>query len=583
VDSALRRFRVILIKPSHYDADGYVIQWHRSAIPANSLASIHGLIAECNEDKVLGPDVEIEMDACDECNTIVRPDRIIRKIRAAGGGFVGLIGVQSNQFPRALDLGRQFRAAGIPVVIGGFHVSGCMAMLPELPDDLKEALDLGISLFAGEAEGRMAQLLQDIDRGELKPIYNYMHDLPDMAAATFPFLPKKLASKVVGTYTSFDAGRGCPFQCSFCTIINVQGRKSRYRTADDVEAIIRANAAEGIKRFFLTDDNFARNKNWEAILDRLIELREVHGFQIRLLLQVDTLCHRIPGFIEKSARAGCASVFVGLENINPESLMGAKKRQNKIWEYREMLQAWRKAKVVIWAGYILGFPTDTPETIARDIEIIKRELPIDILEFFFLTPLPGSEDHKNLYLKGVPMDPDMNNYDLEHVCAPHPLMSKESWEKVYRDAWDRYYTDEHVETIMRRAFVNGIHLSKIANAATVFSGSNSIEGVHPLQFGIVRRKVRTQRRYGMPIVNPLVFYPWRAFDMVKTGVRWGWLVFRYRRMRMRIQSDPQARSYIDASLRTVVGANATDEFVQVYADRIPHTHGAPVRQAVAAR
>jgi hypothetical protein len=180
------------------------------------------------------------------------------------------------------------------------------------------------------------------------------------------------------------------------------------------------------------------------------------------------------------------------------------------------------------------------------------------------------------------MDPDMNNYDLEHVCAPHPLMSKESWEKVYRDAWNRYYTDEHVETIMRRAFVNGIHLSKIANAATVFSGSNWIEGVHPLQFGIVRRKVRTQRRYGMPIVNPLVFYPWRAFDMVKTGVRWGWLLLRYRRMRMRIQSDPQARSYIDASLRTVVGANATDEFVQVYADRIPQTHGAPIRQAVAA-
>ena len=97
--------------------------------------------------------------------------------------------------------------------------------------------------------------------------------------------------------------------------------------------------------------------------------------------------------------------------------MGAKKRQNKICEYREMLQAWRKAKVMTYAGYILGFPTDTPETIARDIEIIKNELPIDILEFFCLTPLPGSEDHKKLYMRGVPMDPDMNKYDLEHVCT----------------------------------------------------------------------------------------------------------------------------------------------------------------------
>ena len=125
-------------------------------------------------------------------------------------------------------------------------------------------------------------------------------------------------------------------------------------------------------------------------------------------------------------------MFIGLENINPESLMGAKKRQNKIWEYRDMLQAWRKAKVMTYAGYILGFPTDTPESIARDIEIIKKELPIDILEFFFLTPLPGSEDHKKLHMKGVPMDPDMNKYDLEHACTAHPLMSKETWEQVYR-------------------------------------------------------------------------------------------------------------------------------------------------------
>ena len=81
--------------------------------------------------------------------------------------------------------------------------------------------------------------------------------------------------------SSFDAGRGCPFQCSFCTIINVQGRKSRRRPADDVERIVRANAAQGITRFFITDDNFARNKDWELIFDRLIELREREGIYVR--------------------------------------------------------------------------------------------------------------------------------------------------------------------------------------------------------------------------------------------------------------------------------------------------------------
>jgi radical SAM superfamily enzyme YgiQ (UPF0313 family) len=577
-----RKFLIVLIKPSHYDGDGYVIQWRRSTIPSNSLASVYGLLAQCAEERVLGADVDIEIDVYDECNTIVDIPGISNRIKAAGGGFVALVGVQSNQFPRALDIGRQFRARGITVAVGGFHVSGCMAMLPELPPDLKEAQALGMILYAGEGEGRLEGLLHDIDAGEAKAAYNYLNDMPDMASAAIPVLPRPVVTRVAGHYTSFDAGRGCPFQCSFCTIINVQGRKSRYRTADDVEAIVRANAAQEVTRFFVTDDNFARNRNWEPILDRLIELREVHGFRIRLLLQVDTLCHRIPGFIEKAARAGCNAVFIGLENINPESLMGAKKRQNKIWEYRDMLQAWRRAKVMTWAGYILGFPTDTPESIARDIETIKRELPIDILEFFFLTPLPGSEDHKILYLKGARMDPDMNNYDLEHVCADHPIMSAEAWRGVYRDAWARYYSDAHVETVLRRAVASGINPKKIVDAMTVFSGSSRIEGVHPLQFGYVRRKIRTQRRGGMPAVNPLVFYPWRALDFAKVAAKWAALALRYRAILRRVLADKDGAAYVDESLRPPTEADQNADFVTAFADKIPDTYGAPKREVAPA-
>ena len=390
-----------------------------------------------------------------------------------------------------------------------------------------------------------------------------------------------MVTRVAGHYASFDAGRGCPFQCSFCTIINVQGRKSRYRTADDVEGIVRANAKQDITRFFITDDNYARNKNWEPILDRLIELREKEGFKIRLLLQVDTLCHKIPGFIEKAARAGCTAVFIGLENINPASLAGAKKRQNKIWEYQEMFHAWRKAKVMTFAGYILGFPTDTPESIARDIEIIKKELPVDILEFFYLTPLPGSEDHKVLHMKGVPVDPDLNKYDLEHACTAHPIMSKETWEEVYRSAWTRYYSDEHVETIMRRAAATGLNKTKVIDGITLFSGASRIEGVHPLQFGFVRRKIRTQRRYGMTIVNPLIFYPWRAYDFTRTAVRWVKLVRKYRKIMKKVYADPDVKSYTDHAMDPPAGHNAPmSDFVKTYADKIPqHARRAGARSA----
>ena len=163
---ANRRFMIVLIKPSHYDDDGYVIQWRRSTIPSNSLASVYGLLAQCADERALGPDVDIEIEAYDECNTIIDIPGLTKRIQSADGGFVALVGVQSNQFPRALDIGRQFRAGGVTVAVGGFHVSGCIAMLPELPAELKEAQALGMILYAGEGEGRLAALLRDIDAGK---------------------------------------------------------------------------------------------------------------------------------------------------------------------------------------------------------------------------------------------------------------------------------------------------------------------------------------------------------------------------------------------------------------------------------
>ena len=99
-----------------------------------------------------------------------------------------------------------------------------------------------------------------------------------------------------------------------------------------------------------------------------------------------------------------------------------------------------------YAGYILGFPGDTPASIERDIRIIQRELPIDLLEFFILTPLPGSADHKKLHLAGVEMERDMNKYDLVHVTTRHARMSRRRARGDLRKAWDLYYSPEHVET-----------------------------------------------------------------------------------------------------------------------------------------
>lgn len=550
------RFCLILVKPSHYDDHGYVIQWFRSPIPSNSLASLFGLAKDCAERKILGPDVDIEIHALDETNTRIRPDRLAALIEEAGAGMVMLTGVQSNQFPRALDLAKPLRERGIQVGIGGFHVSGVLSMLNGVDADLDRARAMGVSLFAGEAEGRLDEVLHDAAAGQLKPLYNYMDDLPGIEGTPIPLMAVERAQRTAGGTTSFDAGRGCPYQCSFCTIINVQGRKSRRRSPEDVELIVRTNYAQGLRAFFITDDNFARNKDWEPILDRIIRLREVERFNISFIIQVDTLCYKLPNFIDKCARAGVKRVFIGLENINPDNLAGAKKKQNKITEYRDMLLGWKKVGVITYAGYILGFPNDTYESIMHDIDVIKRELPVDLLEFFYLTPLPGSEDHLKLHRAGVPLDSDLNKYDLNHICTAHPKMSREEWDRAYRDAWKRYYTIEHIETVIRRVATTKANASNALFLITWFMGSINIEHLHPLETGSLRLKFRRDRRPGFPIEPIWSFYPKYYTESVSKVVRWFWTYFKLRRIYLRIKHDPNRYAYTDTAMTPVAADEA---------------------------
>ncbi|OWV94327.1 radical SAM protein [Rhizobium sp. R72] len=561
--TAKRSFQLILIKPSHYDDDGYVIRWWRAMIPSNSLAAIYGIASDCAERKVLGPNVEIDITVIDETNTRVNIPALLKQLgQHANFGMVALVGVQSNQYPRALDIARPFRAAGIPVSMGGFHVSGCLAMLDGKAVGLDACREMGISMFAGEAEGRLERVLQDAASSQLEPLYNFMNDLPSIEGAAVPFLPKANVAQTLGLSTSFDAGRGCPYQCSFCTIINVQGRKSRFRSADDVEKLVRMNWAQGIHKFFITDDNFARNRDWEAIFDRLIELREKDGIPLGLMIQVDTLCHKIPNFIEKSKRAGVTRVFIGLENVNPDNLTAAKKNQNKITEYRKMLLAWKAQGIMTLAGYILGFPADTPESIRRDIAIIQHELPLDVIEFFVLTPLPGSEDHQTLWKKGVEMDADLNIYDVEHVCTAHPKMSKQEWEDIYQEAWSLYYSPEHMKTLLRRAVATGVPLASLVKMLVSFATTVPLENVHPLQSGLLRLKHPSERRPGLPRESAVTFWPRFIWETVRKHLSLGATIASLATSAFFIARDKKSKTYMDQAL-TPVGDHE-DETLELF-------------------
>ncbi|MCA1406524.1 radical SAM protein, partial [Ensifer sp. BRP08] len=220
----------------------------------------------------------------------------------------------------------------------------------------------------------------------------------------------------------------------------------------------------------------------------------------------------------------------------------------------KMLLAWKAQGIMTLAGYILGFPADTPETIRRDIAIIQHELPVDIIEFFILTPLPGSEDHQKLWKDGAEMEADLNIYDVEHVCTAHPRMTREAWEDIYRETWRLYYTPEHMKILLRRAAATGVPLASLVKLLVSFATMVPLENVHPLQSGLLRLKRPSERRPGMKRVHPLIFWPQFLWETVRKHVALAGTIIRLSAAAYRIFRDPASRVYMDQAL-TPVGAD----------------------------
>ena len=273
-----RQFRIILIKPSHYDDDGYVIQWWRSNIPSNSLASVYALFAECAEDK----------------HTRARHRRRNRSVRRdqhrhrrqkdhsphpAGGRRLHRVrrraveSVPPRDGPGAAVPRRRHRGGDRRFPRQRLPVDAAR----RLPPDLQEALDLGITLFAGEAEERMDELLRDAHAAQLQAGLQ---------------LPQRPAGPARAPCAVPAAGRSCsaiaahtPLRRRARLPVPVQLLHHHQRPGPQVPPPHRRRRRgdrarqlpQGVKRFFITDDDFARNRNWEPILDRLIELRERKG------------------------------------------------------------------------------------------------------------------------------------------------------------------------------------------------------------------------------------------------------------------------------------------------------------------
>ncbi len=505
-----RLLTVVLIKPSRYDDEGYVVRHWRGVLPSNTLAAMHSLTEQVELSRALGDGVEVRLAAYDE--TVHRVDaaavaRRHRPSRPSDVTVVALVAVQTNQWPRAADLAIEFRRRGLQVLIGGFHVSGILELFPDPTPELQEMLDAGVTLVHGEIEEEWGAILKDAIEGRLRPRYD-IHARPGLGNAPLPRIPPRYMRRFAYPHmATVDVGRGCPFNCSFCSIINVQGKKMRYRDPAAIERAVRENWKSGIDYYFFTDDNFSRNPCWEAIFDGLIRLREEEGVRIDFMMQVDALAWKIPRFIEKAARAGSSQVFLGMESIRASNLKAAGKTQNRAREYREMVETWHRAGIACHVGYILGFPEDTPESIAQDVRDLVEVLGVDQASFFMLTPIPGSQDHLEMVRGKVPLDADPGNYDSFHPVMRHPRMTGAEWLEAYRRAWRDFYSFDAMRGTLLRANHRtywGLFKNYLWYKAAM------IEDAHPMITGFLRLKDRTQRRRGFAVEGRLAHLRRRA-------------------------------------------------------------------------
>ncbi|MDD5341796.1 MAG: radical SAM protein [Patescibacteria group bacterium] len=507
---------VVIIRCSKYDDEtGFVTRDWRGVLPSNTLATMYSLVQNIGEKHQLGVNVRIVTHVFDESVQVVRPKRITWLTKLFGAkSVVLLVGVQTNQFPRARDLALAFRDLGIPVVVGGFHVSGVLVQFPQNGDSvntrafrelgLAELVDRGVVLFAGEAEGRLEQVLNDCLAQTMPPIYNYLDSPPNLISKPFPLpLPnthRRFAMPHMGT---LDSCRGCPYNCRFCCIRTVQGRKVRPRGVPEFVNFLRQNWTLGIREYFFTADNSAWDPLWRQRFEAMIALRG-EGVKVTFLMQVDTRAHLIPDFLDLAARAGCAMVFLGVESLNPSNLELVGKRQNHPDDYAGMIESYRSRGIAVYFAMMIGLPNDTRESVARDVQTLM-ELGPDLVSFFIVMPSPGADDHAEMFRTGKWIDPDLNHCDtFSRPVTNHPRMTSTEWLAAYQDAWRAFYSVGNLIRILKRTPTE--RYWPVFKNLVWMKHSIDVVQRHPMLSGFVRLRDRASRRSTFPRLSRSAFF-----------------------------------------------------------------------------
>lgn len=348
---------------------------------------------------------------------------------------------------RAFEIASRLKELGIPLVIGGAHSTF-------LPDESLEYVDY---VIRGEGEETLLELINNLERNKPldsilglsyrkndgtvmhtpdRPLLDNLNEAP---IPDFSLVYKWDKARVVPVATS----RGCPFDCKFCSVIEMFGRKYRFKSIDRVLDELRAVAPHRGHVFFI-DDNFAANKKrTKALLRAMIE----NNIRIEWSAQVRTDVARDPELLDLMERSGCFSVYIGFESINPKTLKLYNKGQG-IEDIKRSIGLLQRHSINIHGMFVLGSDTDDIQTIKNTARFAKK-LRIDSIQFLMLTPLPGTAVFEELKNAGRLLHTDWSKYDTHHAVFEPKLMTAYelhvetlkamarfySWSAIFRNLW----------------------------------------------------------------------------------------------------------------------------------------------------
>lgn len=420
-----------IISPSSYDDGGRLFQFFRLLM----IPPIFGVLKSLIWQAASRAGIVLDIFSVNERTEM--GDAYIQRIIANRNYARKLILISAKTFelPRAIDLARQFKRAGLDIVIGGIGIT--------LADWKVYALleNEGISFNVGEGEVTTAQIIQDAARGALKTLY-WQRSFVDLSVAPFPAIPDIIRDGyrfALNPLAGVDTAEGCPFNCSFCSVTVLRGRKMEHCRARSPEGIIEwvlRTHSLGLPIMFL-DDNFRRSPHYRVLLKKLIRLNAKLKRKLEIFVQLDAS----PDVAQEAASlaaAGINQVFLGIESFDPETLRQARKGQNQPQDYKRIVDAFHAHGILVDAGWIIGFPWQRVGDILNEARLMAATF--DLVAPFRLVAFPGTKDYYDAVAKGEIEDSDLNNYDTCHFVRKLYYMLPEEAKRVSAQVFSTIYS-----------------------------------------------------------------------------------------------------------------------------------------------